>query len=178
MKRMYALILALIIFATCAVTAFADGENFDITVDTTKVEELGVPTKKSVATMKATADGYWEAKDYANAAPAYAIYAKNANWLANIIAAIDEPYYSATSKKRDNFYYSSMFSTASSAESSANSYKEQRNQAMAREAMCYYYLGDYNSAIPLLIKALDLIDIEDTTNWKMCADAINDIISK
>ena len=47
---------------------------------------------------------------------------------------------------------------------------------MLYEGLCYYYLGDYEQALPLLIKALDLIEIEDETNWKLGMDALYSIV--
>lgn len=179
MKRILSLLLILTLSMTMIVSALADdGDEFDLSAETAKVEELGVPTKKSVAALKKEADDLWDAKDYEKAADAYAKYAKQANWLANIIASIDDPYYSGDSDERKYFYNNSMYDTAASAENTANSYKNERNRAMTREALCYYYLGNYTAAVPLLIKALDLIEIDDSDNWKLCADAINDIISK
>ena len=39
-----------------------------------------------------------------------------------------------------------------------------------------YYLEDYISALPLLDKALDLIDVKDTDNWTLAREALYDII--
>ena len=63
------------------------------------------------------------------------------------------------------------------AESTSNDYKSERNRAMLYEGLCYYNLGDYEQALPLLIKALDLIEIEDETNWKLGMDALYSIVS-
>ncbi len=61
-------------------------------------------------------------------------------------------------------------------EKTANEYKEERNRAMGREALCYYNLGDYKTAVPLLTKALDLIDIEQIDLWTECLNAMNSIV--
>ena len=71
-----------------------------------------------------------------------------------------------------------MYATAFTAEQTANSYKAERNRAMAREGMCYYFLGDYATALPLFMRALALIDIDDVYSWTLCSDGINNIISK
>ena len=119
----------------------------------------------------------WAAKKYTNAAPAYARYAKQANWLANIIAAGLEPFYSASSSKTKNWYPKVLsYTTLSAAESKSNAYKGERNRAMLYEGLCYYYLNDYETALPLLIKALDLIELNDETNWKLGMEALYSII--
>ena len=174
-KRFSVLILCLIMILS-ACLSFASGENIDTSEDQKKVDEYGIPSADYVKQLEETADKLWEAKDYTAAAQAYAQLSVQANWLANIIASIDEPYYSASSKDQDYFYNNSMSDLASRAEKYANSYKSIRNKAMAREGLCYYYLKDYQEAVPRLMKALDLIEITDTVNWKQCADAIIDIV--
>ena len=47
---------------------------------------------------------------------------------------------------------------------------------MLYEGLCYYYLNDYETALPLILKALDLIDIKDTTNWKLAMEALYSIV--
>ena len=69
------------------------------------------------------------------------------------------------------------YSSLSSAESTANGYKSERNRAMLYEGLCYYYENDYETAIPLLLKALDLIEIDDETNWQLGYDAVMDIVN-
>ena len=154
-------------------TAYAD-DTFDLSAEQQQIAELGIPTVSSVSQLKTTADNLWNQKDYANAAPAYANYAKQANWLANIIASGLEPFYSGNSK---NFSPSSItWNMLTSAEDKANSYKSERNRAMVQEGLCYYYMNDYEMAMPLLIKALDLVDIKDQKNWKLAMDALYSIV--
>ena len=47
---------------------------------------------------------------------------------------------------------------------------------MAYEALCYYKLGDYVTAVPLLTKALDVIEINEVDYWELCANALYDIV--
>lgn len=47
---------------------------------------------------------------------------------------------------------------------------------MAYEALCYYKLGDYVTAVPLLTKALDLIEIDEVDYWELCTNALYDIV--
>ena len=177
MERYLAMIILVVfLLTTCCALATEVESEFDISVDTSNVEELGIPTVSIVSKMKSEADNLWKEANYAEAAIAYGDYAKQVNWLANLIASGDEPYYSGDSDERKSFYKSEMYSIAASAEKKANSYKSERNRAMTYEALCYYNLGDYTTAVPLFVKALELIEIEDTTNWKLCTDALYDII--
>ena len=46
-------------------------DEFDISADTAKVSELGIPTTSSVAELKKKADELWNAGDYQEAAEAF-----------------------------------------------------------------------------------------------------------
>lgn len=118
-----------------------------------------------------------EKKDYQNAANAYAIYAKQVNWLANLITAGLEPFYGAKYDDRKSFYPRILsYSDLTAAENKANEYKGERNRAMLYEGLCYYNMDEYETALPLLIKALDLIEIKDEANWKLGMESLYTII--
>ena len=144
------------------------------------MKELFDPfTGEPVAELKKKADELWNAGDYQEAAEAYSIYAKNANWLANLIQAGCEPLYYGTKDERSDFYSATkggFYTTVSTGESKANGYKSERNRAMTYEALCYYNLGDYATAVPLLTKALDLIEIDQVEYWELCTNALYDIV--
>lgn len=184
MKKIVSLVLLVVLLVTGLVAA-AEGttDEFDVSADAAKVSELGIPTVSSVAELKSKADSLWKAGDYQAAAEAYSIYAKNANWLANLIAAGCEPFYGGSKDEQSNFYSyykkisgGGFFSTVSNGESKSNSYKSERNRAMAYEALCYYKLGDYVTAVPLLTKALDVIEINQVEYWELCTNALYDIV--
>ena len=150
---------------------------FDLSSSTQQLTELGIPTITSIDTLKANADTLWDNQNYTDAAAAYAKYAKQVNWFANISSSGLEPYYGASYDDRKDFS-PTQFSVydLSSYENASNSYKTERNRAILYEGLCYYHLGDYTSALPLLIKALDLIDIQDEVNWKVGMEALYAII--
>ncbi len=184
MKKIVSLVLLVVLLVT-GLVAVAEGttDEFDVSADAAKVSELGIPTVSSVAELKSKADSLWKAGDYQAAAEAYSIYAKNANWLANLIAAGCEPFYGGSKDEQSNFSsyykkfsYGGFFSTISNGESKSNSYKSERNRAMAYEALCYYKLGDYVTAVPLLTKALDVIEINQVEYWELCTNALYDIV--
>ena len=180
MKKIVSLILLIAMLVTGLVAIAEDTtDEFDVSADAAKVSELGIPTVSSVAKLKSNADSLWNAGDYQAAAEAYSIYAKNANWLANLLSAGCEPFYDGTKDERSDFYSatkSGFYKTVSAGEKKANSYKLERNRAMTYEALCYYHLGDYATAVPLLTKVLDLIEIDQVGYWELCTNALYDIV--
>ena len=179
MKRIVCWFLCLVLMLS--VTTVLAEDAFDTSADTKQVEELGVPTLASVQKLKSEADALWNQKKYSDAAAAYAIYAKQVNWLANLVSAGLDPYYNASSSDRKGYYPSDTTMRTSALakhEDKANRYKIERNRAIMREGLCYYYLKDYESALPLLLKALDLFSLDDNevANWKTTMTALYDII--
>ena len=176
-KKWISILLFVIMLITMGAVACADDE-LDISADTAKVEELGIPTASSVTDLKTKADSFWDQGDYTNAALAYAEYAKQANWLANLISSGCDPFYGSSSNDTTKLYQqdSDLFFRIGDVEKSANSYKAARNYALTRQALCYYKLGDYNTAVPLLTKALGLLEIDQTDDWKACMNALYDIL--
>ena len=179
MKKLISIMLIACFVCSGALCTFAEESDdpFDLSDEQQKISELGIPTVSSVAQLKAEADALWEKKDYQNAAPAYAYYAKQANWLANLITAGLEPYYSASSSKKKDWDPPYQFiGTLASAESMSNEYKKERNRAMLYEGMCYYYMNNYEIALPKLIKALDVIEVTEITYWKLGMEALFSIV--
>ena len=186
MKKLLCSLLCCILLISCLGIAVhaeedtplpADDTTFDFSSEQQKIEELGILTTASVDELKKNADALWTAKDYKSAAEAYAVYAKQANWIANIISAGLEPFYGASYDNRKDFYPKVLnFSDLSSAESKANEYKGERNRAMLYEGLCYYNINEYETALPLIIKALELIDIKDEENWKLGMETLYSIV--
>lgn len=55
-------------------------------------------------------------------------------------------------------------------------YKDRRNQAMVAQAECYIHLNDTKQAVPLLIRALELINVKDTALWARARKDLYSII--
>lgn len=177
MKRIVCWVLCLVLLL--GVTTVLAEDAFDTSADTKQVEELGVPTLTSVAELKSEADSLWSQEKYDEAAVAYAIYAKQVNWLANLVSAGLDPFYNASSSDRKDYYPSDTsmrVGALASHERKANEYKEERNRAIMQEGLCYYYLNDYESALPLLLKALDLFSLDEVANWQITMNALYTII--
>ena len=58
----------------------------------------------------------------------------------------------------------------------ANSYKRKRNIAIAMHGECLAKLGDTHQAVSYLVKALDLIGIENEVWWKRTRENLYNII--
>lgn len=138
-----------------------------------QIEQYGVPTIITIAEMKIKSDALFEAKSWKEAAISYEIYAKNANWLANLLSQCIEPYYSASYDKKRNFW---DFSSITPYEEQANKIKEDRNTAYVKIGLCYKNLGDIKNAVVYLYKALDVISIEDKINWAIARNALSEIL--
>ena len=184
MKRSLALIVLCIAFL-CGSQVFAeetdnteyDDSVFDLSEEQELIEELGIPTVSSVDELLNEATSLWEKKEYEEAADVYASLAQQSNWLANILSSALEPYYSADYEDREEFAPEILnVGELAVYEALSNSYKTTRNQAMLYEGLCYYYLSDYETALPLLIKSLDIIEIDDEENWKLGLQALYSII--
>lgn len=147
----------------------------DISVELSKIDELGVPTLSLVDEMKAKADNLFENQQWAEAYTAYDEYAKKANWLANIIAQFLEPYYSASYDDRKNVGFKRL-SQLTPYERKANEYKRERNIAYVKMGLCKKNLGDTKTAAAVLLRALDLIDISQTDDWDKATEALSEII--
>ncbi|MEZ7198564.1 hypothetical protein [Pseudodesulfovibrio karagichevae] len=147
---------------------------FDLSASTSKIQELGVPTKTEVDNLEKKATDLFNAGEYREAIPALIQYSKRANWLANIISSTLEPYYSASYDDRKHF--SSNLSALVKIESTANSYKRKRNIAIAMHGECLMKLGDTREAIPVLINALNLISIDNDVWWKRTRENLLNLV--
>ena len=107
------------------------------------------------------------------AIPVLVLYAKNANWLANIMAASLKPYYDASYDDRKGFTKTKELAPI---ERLSNEYKVKRNVAFAMHGECLLKIGDKKGAMPVLMKALDLIDIDNEAWWKRSRENLLSII--
>lgn len=148
---------------------------FDLTVSTKNVKEFGVITKAQVDQLETNAKKLFTAGDCSNAIKALEEYAKKANWLANMISANLAPYYTASYDDRKSYNFEKL-KPLIPLETMANEYKAKRNRAFAMQGECYLKLGDKEAALPLLLKALDLLEIEDDEWWTRSRNNLLSII--
>ncbi len=179
-------IMCLCLMHSVSICAFAEGsdkeeeavsvsDELDISNEQKDVEEIGIPTPELVEELETNANQLFKDKKYTEAAEAFSELASKSNYLANLISQGLEPFYSKSYS--DDDYDSSYVYSLAKYERQSNDYKELRNSAFVKEALCYYYLEEYVSALPLLSKALDLIDVKDTENWDLAREALYDIIN-
>lgn len=179
MKRI--LIFSLVFLSTLTVFAQTElkksalSDPLDVTKEVEQIELYGVPTFSTVAEMRNKADALYEAQSWKEAAEAYEQFAKHANWLANIISQCVEPYYSANYDDKKNMSYTRL-KTFIPYETASNKLKEGRNIGYIRIGLCYKNLGDINKAIAYLHKGLDILSIDQYTEWEQGATAIAEIV--
>lgn len=147
----------------------------DISKEMEQIDKYGVPTVKAVEELKAKADTLFQSKAWKEAAVAYEVYAKNANWLANLLSQCVEPYYSASYKDKEKISYS-LLKPFIPLESKANEIKKNRNIAYVKIGLCYKNSGNVKNAVAYLHKGLDLLSIDEYGNWMAAKDAMLELL--
>lgn len=148
---------------------------FDLSASASKVEELGVITKPEVDALEEKAKELFNAGNCKAAIPVLIEYTKKSNWLANMIAATLDPYYGASYDDRKAYSYDKL-KPLIPLENLANDYKKKRNIAFAMQGECLVKTGDSKGAIPVLLKALDLIDIDNDVWWERTRNNLLQVI--
>lgn len=164
MKRYLLIIMLLTCYSLFAAEepTKKEGDPFDLTAIQKRVEESGVPTPQIVRQLQEKAAALAHDAKWQEAATAYEAYARASNWLANLIAAGLDPFYHASYDDRKNY---SIKKGEIQLESLCNSYKGKRDEATVSQAECYMRMNDTRKAVPLLVRALEIIDIKDTQLW-------------
>ena len=157
------------------VSVYSQSNEIDISKIQEEIDQYGMPTISSVDLLNTNANMLYEEEKWKEAADAYALFAKNANWLANLISKGLEPYYSASSTDRKNISYS-IIGALAKYEKKANYYKNLRNIAILRQGICFYKLNEYKTSLTYILKALDLIDIEELDQWEEARTILYDIV--
>jgi hypothetical protein len=139
------------------------------------VSELGVVTMPEVDALEIKAKELFNAGEYKSAIPILIEYSKKANWLANLISATLDPYYRASYDDRKSYSYAKL-KPLIPLESLANDYKKKRNIAIAMQGECLLKIGDEKGAVPVLLKALDLIEIDNDVWWERTRNNLLKII--
>lgn len=158
------------------VCVFGEEDSLDLSEYQNKLSELGLPTLDSVNELKNNAIQTFESGNYEEALPLLEEWAKQANWLANLISGGLEPYYSASYDDRKAFSYTKQIKLLVKYENTANDLKTQRNHSLVMQAECLYHLGNKNEAAARYMKALDLIEIDDWKWWVRAANGLYEII--
>ena len=164
MKRYFLLITLLTYRSLLAADepAKKEGDPFDLTAIQKRVEESGVPTPQTVQQLEEKAAVLAHNSKWQEAANAYETYARASNWLANLISAGLDPFYHASYDDRKNY---SIAKGDIQLESLSNSYRKKRDEANVSQAECYMRLNDTRKAVPLLVRALEIMSIKETELW-------------
>ena len=154
---------------THAQTAPSVDDPFDLSATDAKVEELGIPTTQTVSQLEKRATELFTSESWADAESALDEYARQANWLANLIAAGLEPYYNSSARR-------GFDPRVAVFEDLANEYRAQRDRAIVMRAECFSNLAQTEKAASLLVGALDLINIDNEELWIRARDQLYSII--
>lgn len=164
-----------VLFALFSVIALAQENVFDLSIAEKEISDYGIPTPESVDKIGIEANKLFEEEKWEDAILAYELYSKNSNWLANLISKAVKPYYDASYDDRKSIS-SSMINALIKYESKSNYYKAERNKAIFRQGVCYYKLGDYQKSLPLILKTLDLISMDEKEIWAEARSILDSII--
>src|ERR1044071_2796482 len=164
--KQYSLVFLALSVARCLCAAEEpakkESDPFDLTAIQKRVEESGVPTPQAVQQLQEKPVALAHDSKWQEAAAAYEAYARASNWLANLIQAGMDPFYHASYDDPQNY---SIKQRDIQLENLSNSYKDKRNEATVLQAECYISLNDTQKAVPLLVRALELINLKDTKLW-------------
>ena len=172
------LFVVMVIFLSTGSAATDGKENqdpFDMSESSSKVSELGIVTKPQVDALENKAKELFNSGKCSEAIPVLSEYAKKANFLANIISSTLDPFYSASYDDRKS-YPLYRIKVLSKYEKIANQYKRKRNIAIAMQGECLIKMGENKQAIPMLMKALKLIDIDSEIWWERTKKNLLDIV--
>ena len=173
MKRVFIAFGLLFVFV--GITQAQEKDPMDVSSEMEKIEKYGVPTVDAVNVLKHHSDSLYNAKDWEKAAIALDDYAKNANWLANLLSQCVEPYYSASYDDKKNIPYFSL-KPFIPFEDMANSLKDGRNEAYVKIGICQKELGNTKKAVAYLYKGLDLLSVDQREYWVIAKNAIAEIV--
>lgn len=141
----------------------ADPSNpFDLSSSEQKIRELGVPKKSDIDALGEKAGKLFNDGNCEAALPLLREFAHKTNWLANLIVNGLEPFYGASYDDRKGYGGVRELVVY---ETLGNNYKKKRNIAIAMQGECFLKQGKPEDALPLLVRALDLLDIDEKEWW-------------
>lgn len=177
MKRFIALLLTICLAISPVAVLGEEGITADVldnSAELAQVEENGIPTEALVNELKANADALYVEGKYEEAADAYYETAHKANFLANIMSKCIEPYYSSTSDSKS--VPDEIYDDLLALENRANNLKEMRNTCYVYQGLCCSKMGDDETALAVLLDALDIIENSQHGLWILAAEEVMSII--
>ena len=169
MKKYWMLALCLFGgFAFSQSTAPAQGDPSSPNSYLTQITTNGVPTVRDVESLgqvARTAFGRGETPDCKdNAEAKLEAWRTAANWLANLLAQTNEPFYNAPSSERRNVSVS--INKLVEVERISNNLKTIRNEATVMLAECHLKSGNKTAALASFLAVLNVLDITEGGLWE------------
>jgi tetratricopeptide (TPR) repeat protein len=165
--------IILTFFIIISAIGYVQSDSLDITAEVEQLKEYDLLTIEQVYSLDNAAFVLFNEKKYEEALEALIEVSKQANYLSNIIRRGIEPYYSANYDDRKGY---TKVRNLAVYEKKSNEFIKMRNKAIVFQAKCYINLGDEKSALPLLMKALDLIDLDNDYMWTKARILLYEII--
>lgn len=179
MNSILTVLLFLISLSAIAQDKASDIDPFDVSSTAEQAKDLGISTISEVDDLEDSARKLFLSGNCTEAMPVLEEYAKQANWIANLISSGLAPYYGASYDDRENYHDGEPYSELQKLvqyEKVSNEYKRKRNIAIAMQGECYAKSGDKERAVSYLVKALELFDIDTVRWWKRTRNNLYDLI--
>lgn len=151
------------------------GEEKSLRLARAKIQKLGIPTPERIDSLKSRSYRLFESENCSSAIDSLKTYSRKANWLANLISAGLEPYYSGSYDDRETISYSYTRKLATYEEKS-NKLKGGRNEAYVMIAECSVRIGKAEQAAAYYFSALDLITPTDTELWDRARSGLYELL--
>jgi uncharacterized protein with von Willebrand factor type A (vWA) domain len=169
MKKHFMLVLCMFGgFAFSQSTTPVQGDPSSPSSYLTQITANGVPTMQDVENLGQVAKTAFgraenpECKD--NAEAKLEAWRTASNWLANLLAQTNEPFYNALSSERRN--PSVSINKLAEVERSSNNLKEFRNEATVMLAECHLKSGNKAAALSSYLAVLNILDIDEGNLWE------------
>ncbi len=154
-------------------SAAAESDPFDFSSSASQVDRLGIVTKPEVDELRRVVTEHFNAGNCDAALPLLEELSRKSNWLANMVSSTLSPFYSASREDRRSYV---KIVPLIPLENMSNEYKNVRNVAFAMQGECLTKIGRQEQAIPVLLKALDLLTLDDEEWWERTRNNLLEII--
>lgn len=171
-------VLAALVFGVSTL-ALAQSAPADNPLDISKYKDISsassLPTPASVTTLKTNAQALVTADKCADALPVLEAWAQQANWMANLVTAGLQPFYSSSANDRRSLDLKA-YDVLTPMERMSNEYKDERNLASVMRAECLVKLNRPGEAAAVYARALDLISLTNRPMWLRATNGLYRLI--
>ncbi|MBB1485902.1 hypothetical protein [Oceanospirillum sediminis] len=168
------LIAAAVIMASSSAIAAGHGVSHDI-LDMAAAEKknqaLGLVTRTAVDALARKGKQLFNGGDCQQAMPVLKEYAVKADWLATMIDTTLTPYHNASASEQKSIMQKRK-GELMPVHDLAQSYREKSAVAVAMYGDCLMQLENPKAAVPVLMKALELLPASNETWWNRTGESL------